>query len=216
MKIIRERNGITLLALVITIVILIILSTITISTTFGDNGIIKKAQEAVALQSNSQAQESELMNEATAYLDDILNEDEPVIEGEKIKDAKESGKFFEEPTILVDEEGNEVKVPKGNKIASDSGIRVEEGIVIENKDQNQMVWIPVGKYKTTTGEKENLLARRTFTKEGAAILNEDEYIETEIPGEATGESLVKVKIYGEENQNSIGHDDFIEFNRILH
>ena len=216
MKKMREHKGITLLALVITIVILIILATITINTTFGDSGIIKKAEEAVALQANSQIQEDEFMNETAEYIDSILNEndkedDEPVTEREKIKDAKESGKIFEETTILIDEEGNEVKIPKGNKIATDSGIRVEEGIVIEDKNQNQMVWIPVGKYKTTTGEKENLLARRTFSKDGATILNANEYIETEIPASTTGDSTVKVKVYGEENENSVAHDDFLEF-----
>ena len=43
---IRESKGITLLALVITIVILIILSTIAINMTFGDNGLVEKAEQA--------------------------------------------------------------------------------------------------------------------------------------------------------------------------
>ena len=39
-------HGITLIALVVTIVVLLILAGITISLVFSDNGIIKKAQEA--------------------------------------------------------------------------------------------------------------------------------------------------------------------------
>ena len=45
-KLQKGQKGITLVALVITIVILIILATVTINATFGENGIIKKAQEA--------------------------------------------------------------------------------------------------------------------------------------------------------------------------
>ena len=42
----RETSGITLIALVVTIVVLLILAGITISLVFGSNGVIKKAQEA--------------------------------------------------------------------------------------------------------------------------------------------------------------------------
>ena len=42
----REEKGITLVALVVTLVILLILAGITIATLFGDNGVIKKAQKA--------------------------------------------------------------------------------------------------------------------------------------------------------------------------
>ena len=43
---IKNRNGITLIALIVTIVVLLILAGVTISAVFSDNGIIKKAQEA--------------------------------------------------------------------------------------------------------------------------------------------------------------------------
>ena len=42
----KKAQGITLIALVVTIVVLLILAGITISTLFSDNGIVKKAQEA--------------------------------------------------------------------------------------------------------------------------------------------------------------------------
>ena len=42
----KRENGITLIALVVTIVVLLILAGITISLVFGSNGVIKKAQEA--------------------------------------------------------------------------------------------------------------------------------------------------------------------------
>ena len=45
-KNIKKANGITLLALVITIIIIIILATVAISFIFGENGLITKAQQA--------------------------------------------------------------------------------------------------------------------------------------------------------------------------
>lgn len=42
----RESKGITLIALVITIIVLLILAGVTIATLTGDNGILTKATEA--------------------------------------------------------------------------------------------------------------------------------------------------------------------------
>ena len=42
----RDMKGITLVALVVTIVVLLILAGVSINLVLGDNGIIKKAQEA--------------------------------------------------------------------------------------------------------------------------------------------------------------------------
>ena len=43
---IERQNGITLIALVITIIIIIILATITINMVFGENGLVEKAEMA--------------------------------------------------------------------------------------------------------------------------------------------------------------------------
>ena len=41
-----KEKGITLIALVVTITVLIILATVSVNTVLGDNGIIKRAQKA--------------------------------------------------------------------------------------------------------------------------------------------------------------------------
>ena len=69
-------KGITLLSLVITIAILIILSTITITTLNKNNGIIAKAQKAKDYQMNAEASEQKFMQDATDYIDGILNKEE--------------------------------------------------------------------------------------------------------------------------------------------
>ena len=62
----RKEKGITLVALVITVVILIILASITLSFTLGENGIISKAQKAAQLTEEASANE-----EMGLYLTDI-------------------------------------------------------------------------------------------------------------------------------------------------
>ena len=53
----KEENGITLIALVVTIVVLLILVGITLTYVMGDNGIVKKAQDAKVRHEISQYQE---------------------------------------------------------------------------------------------------------------------------------------------------------------
>ena len=66
-----KEKGITLIALVVTITVLIILATVSVNTVLGDNGIIKRAQKARDSYSNSQKSEDEQMavlaNEMAEY-----------------------------------------------------------------------------------------------------------------------------------------------------
>ncbi len=90
----------------------------------------------------------------------------------KIESVK-GGSYFGEPTTVKDTNGNLIKVPKGFKIAADSGLNVTEGIVIEDNDikegignnrGNQYVWVPVGnEIKKSDGTTVNItLGRYTF------------------------------------------------------
>ena len=56
---------------------------------------------------------------------------------------KKGGEAFDKTTIIEDSNGKAVKVPKDFKITSDSANNVEDGVVIEDKNGNQFVWIPV-------------------------------------------------------------------------
>ena len=59
----KRQNGITLISLVVTIVVLLILAGITISLVFSENGIIKKAQEARNKTMEAVAQEQADLNQ---------------------------------------------------------------------------------------------------------------------------------------------------------
>ena len=96
----KQTKGITLVALVISIVIIIILATIAINFTFGENGLITKAQQAAEMTQIAQIQEQLEMAKGSAAIDgagdidpdhyfDII-EDEGII-GDKDTDVEDNG-----------------------------------------------------------------------------------------------------------------------------
>lgn len=68
----KGQNGITLIALVITIIVLLILAGITISLTLGDHGIINMAEKSGKNYTNAANNEMKKLNnidaEANAYV----------------------------------------------------------------------------------------------------------------------------------------------------
>lgn len=70
----KKQQGITLVALVITIVILIILATVAISFAFGQDGLIPQAEAAADYQANADAADAQLLNDATAYITNITGQ----------------------------------------------------------------------------------------------------------------------------------------------
>ena len=69
----KKTQGITLIALVVTIVVLLILAGITISLVFSENGIIAKAQEAANKTKEATINEQAQMNEIADYMENMLN-----------------------------------------------------------------------------------------------------------------------------------------------
>ena len=88
---------------------------------------------------------------------------------EKLKDTSE---YVTETKTITDKYKNKVVIPQGFKVASDSGLDVTEGIVIEDNDikegignnrGNQYVWVPVGDIIKSDGTKTTItLGRYTF------------------------------------------------------
>ncbi len=68
----KNQKGITLVALVITIIILIILATVAISFAFGNNGLVNRAEDARDYYANDTAYTDQSITNVEYYLNDIL------------------------------------------------------------------------------------------------------------------------------------------------
>ena len=129
----EKQKGITLVALVVTIVVLLILAGVSINLVLGDNGIVKKAQEAKTKPEEASKNDLTSMDELTKELEEAIN-------GTGNND--DGNKFMKENTKVAYSDGD-VWIPEGFKIADDSASTVQGGVVIEDKDGNQFVWVPV-------------------------------------------------------------------------
>ena len=104
---------------------------------------------------------------------------------ESVADSKTKGTVFDDVTTLEDTYGNQVKIPKGFKIADDSATDVTGGIVIEdatytNTIGSQFVWIPVGTGENAIKKANNetvdiALGRYSFTKNSDGTITTSEY-----------------------------------------
>ena len=149
MKIALEKNsGITLIALVVTIIVLLILASVSISVVLGDNGLIQMAKEA-----------KNATNEAIKREEEELGELYNSVFGEKNEESKIAEEYGKKQTSNKEvTDGNKsLVVPKGFKIvdpyedhtveySDNNNPTIEEGIVIEDEKGNQFVWIPVDNY----------------------------------------------------------------------
>lgn len=155
-----NQAGITLIALVVTIVVLLILAGVTINAVFSDRGIIKKAQDAQNKANESIQKDMEQIN----ALENWLNENTGESNNDKeVNISTLVGKgAVTKNTKAVDTYGNKITIPKGFKVlahgteagsatytySGDNIPAVQDGIVIENgTDGNQFVWVPVGTIK---------------------------------------------------------------------
>ena len=107
-QLIKTSNGITLIALVITIIILLILAGVTIATLTGDNGILTQAGNAKEATQKAEAQEE--VNLALANLK-IEENQRDISQDEKKKILFEELKQFypeQEPESIVSVEGEKI------------------------------------------------------------------------------------------------------------
>ena len=173
----KKNSGITLIALVVTIVILLILASISIGALTGDNGIIDQAHTAkedteiasweeqidlAIIDAEKKHREptlddvkEELKNKgiindySQVDKDGVITTNEPSYEiAGKLDDYIPfgPGKFASKNEEYTDETSNEeyktVTVPEGFKILEKAS-KIDEGLVIEDKNGSQFVWIPV-------------------------------------------------------------------------
>lgn len=130
---IQTNKGITLIALVITIIVLLILAGVTIATLTGDNGILSRASEAKEKTQISKENELRRLTalEAATNIEDTTHT-------ETITQTGTDG-MEETKTITI-------TIPAGFAVSQVDGENsIEDGLVIIDKNGNEFVWIPVSK-----------------------------------------------------------------------
>ncbi|MGN1269327.1 MAG: Tfp pilus assembly protein FimT/FimU, partial [Clostridia bacterium] len=170
---IRESKGITLIALVVTIVVLLILAGITITALFGENGLIERAKIADQKTVEGAANDISAIESLDEQVDVMING--PTTMEDLMTKVSKYNK------TVYDKYGNKIRVPAGFKIlAHGSGNHiveytydkegevstnipvVQDGIVIQNEtDLNEFVWVPVGEIKNDAVE--NTTNKTTIT-----------------------------------------------------
>lgn len=117
-KKIYKNDGITLIALVLTIIILVTLAGVSIATLTGSNGILAQAQSSKQITVDSAEQEQRKLSQI------------------------EANTHFENYDY-IDTEGNTVKIPAGFAVSNIKGENlVSKGLVIIGTTGNEYVWIP--------------------------------------------------------------------------
>ena len=71
-KLVKEQKGVTLIALVVTIVILIILAAVSMTMVLGNNGIFEQAKKGANSMASAEANTQEGFNSMSAEIDKIL------------------------------------------------------------------------------------------------------------------------------------------------
>ena len=142
----KGEKGVTLVALVITIVLLLILAGISIKFTLGDEGIVKRAQNTA----NDYQEQTEGIASHINNVDDWIDENVDKVKNEVNKKADANG------TINGKKAGtNNPIIPKGytpidagdakwgNGSSAPTQNSVDHGLVIRDDAGNEWVWVPV-------------------------------------------------------------------------
>ena len=144
----RNERGITLLALIITVVIMIILAAVTLNITLGDGGIIDQAKTAAEATVNSAQSEQEQLDSLEQELANLLAEPAGPTEGVPIPDGFYYVGGTKAEGIVISDSPEDENKGTSHKAA-------------QNLKGNQFVWIPVeddSAFKTYEGYSNGELA----------------------------------------------------------
>ena len=155
----KSKKGITLVALVVTIVVLLILAGVSINLVLGNNGIIAKAKDAETKSAEASQNDLKGMNGLVSEMEGVLN-------GNSGKTEPET-----EPYLPSDD------------FHSDTSTSVDTGLVIADSNRNEYVWVVVP--RTTTVYKTTGLGKTTFTDEDYMSIENDLKEYTKIYREST-------------------------------
>ena len=158
----HTSKGITLIALVITIIVMLILVAVTISMAI-NGGLFEKAGKATGDTKNAMDAEQQLADgriqiagKVYESIDDYLAGKEAVLDYDKTK-TNDDGTL--KSNAKYESDGKTAIIPKGFKIIEDTegtaGKKsIDAGLVIQDSAGNEFVWVPVTVAGSTDAEKE--------------------------------------------------------------
>ena len=124
-KLKRQVKGITLIALVVTIIVLLILAGVAINLTIGDNGIFKRAEKARDIWEIAQSDEQSEMDEAADFIENYINS----VDGVPIPDGFYYVGGTKNTGIIISDNSEDAN--KGDNLEASEYVG------------NQFVWVPV-------------------------------------------------------------------------
>ena len=202
-----------MIALVITIIVLLILAGVSIAMLTGQNGILTQAQKAKSETENAAKNEAAILDEYNKYLNNAVGRG--IVEGGTKPETDDQG-YFEKNSTINGGEGNadNPTIPAGFKPIDENGAEwgdgtnppttasVENGLVIEDKEGNQFVWVPVrGEYKRNTTYADTNVSQAAYTDTGYL----PEGIQPAIPADSEleiPEGKTKEEVIGEINEQA--------------
>ena len=152
----KKNKGITLVALVVTIVVLLILAGVSINLVLGNNGIIAKAKDAETKSAEASENDLKGMNSLIEQMESALN-------------GSGNGGKTEPETVPY--------LPSDD-FHYDTSTSVDTGLVIKDVNGNEYVWVVVP--RTTAVYKTTGLGKTTFTDADYTSIENDlkEYTKT--------------------------------------
>ena len=136
----KQEKGITLIALVVTIVVLLILAGVSISLVLNNNGVISKAKDAKNQYAEAQTNEEKQLNEVSDWIDTKVGD---------IAGGSGNGGNGGESTNLPTTETTKPYMP-GDTFTVVAGTTLDNGLTIQDATENgnQYVWVEVPKTDT--------------------------------------------------------------------
>ena len=150
----KNKKGITLVALVVTIVVLLILAGVSINLVLGNNGIIAKAKEAET--KSAEASENDLKG-----MNGLVSEMEGALAGNGSTGSGSGGKTEPETVPYL----------PSDDFHYDANTSVDTGLVIKDANGNEYVWVVVP--RTTAVYKTTGLGKTTFTDADYTSIEKD-------------------------------------------
>ena len=137
-----NQTGITLIALVVTIVVLLILAGVSINALFGDSGIIEKAKDAQNKMDQATQNDLDSINELNNWIDGKINGSS----GGNTTGGNTTGGNDNPPTSDLPSVANEtIPYYPDNTFTKVDGTDLSKGLVIKDESGNEYVWIEVPK-----------------------------------------------------------------------